>query len=384
MERPIVVAVFDRGELQSVRSLAPERERWAAWIAGLASAALVLAGMASAAALLAALDFIIHGPTFFISWLGVAASVAIVSSRWARQRAGRYRLGADIDADAFAMHEVDFVRRAGSGYEVGLLPGMTGTIEQGGRSMPIEALTRNGAVHVPLPATGKVRVEAGNITFTIARPNLNRDAEGARARGFAGWWRERRESLDWLAERIAQRLVRAVAVGTPIAALATVVGAVPAAMAVTENDGRWKIPSNASPVEIEKYIRTKAQFESPALHQCFDSLPLACQRAGYVGVGLSLAKTGEVVSHWVARSTYDEDCPVTSCMEKVVSSWTFQEMRERMTLVIPIQVKRTNKPLWQAANNVEIYTPDAAPALSGGALDADVVTDGPSPLRRCR
>ncbi|HEY0707935.1 MAG TPA: hypothetical protein VGG33_14115 [Polyangia bacterium] len=383
MERPIVVAVFDRGELQSVRSLAPERERFAAWLAGVASAALVLAGMASAAALLAALDFIIHGPTFFVSWLGVAAAVAIVSSRWARQRAGRYRLGADIDADAFAMHEVDFVRRAGSGYEVGLLPGMTGTIEQGGRSMPIEALTRNGAVHVPLPATGKVRVEAGNVTFTIARPSLNREGDPARVRGWRGWWRERRDSLDWLAERVAQRLIRAVAVGTPIAALATVMGAVPTAMAVTENDGRWKIPGNATPAEVEKYIRIKAQFEAPALHQCFDSLPLACQRAGYVGVGLSLSKTGEVVSHWVARTTYDEDCPVTSCMEKVVSSWTFQEMRERMTLVIPIQVKRTNKPLWEAANNVE-FAPDAGLTLSGGVLDADVVTEAPLGGRRCR
>jgi hypothetical protein len=361
VERPIVVAVFDRGELKSVRALSPERERWAATVAGVASAGLVLGGMAAAAALLHWMDLVVHGPTFFLSWVGVAAAVAIVTARWARNRAGRYRLGADIDADAFAMHSVDFVRRAGSDYEVGLLPGMSGSIEQGGRSLPLEALTRKGAVHLPLPATGKVRLEAGHITFVIARRSL-----GGAERG--GW----RDSVDWLAERIAQRLVRAAALGTPVAALVTMLGAVPAAMAVTENDVRWKIPSNASRPEVEQLIRTKAQFESGTLHQCFDNLPLSCQRPGYVGVGLSLSREGEVISHWVARSTFDEECPVTRCMEDVVASWSFQPMRERMTMVLPIQVRRTHKPLWQA-RDVEVVTPAERSAVDVGDAGATFI-----------
>lgn len=344
MERTLVVAVFDRGELKSVRALSPRRERWAGWIAGGAGAALVLGGMAAAAVLLHWLGLVVHGPTFFLSWLGVAAAVATVSARWARNRAGRYRLGPDIDADAFAMHEVDFVRRAGDDYEVGVVPGMSGTIEQGGRSVPLEALTRKGAVHVPLPAIGKVRVEVGRITFVIARKTVGAERE------------ETRDSLAWLLERTAQRLVRTVAFGTPVAALVTMLGAVPMALAVTDDDARWAIPNDASRSEVERLIRTKAQFESGTLHQCFDRLPLACQRPGYVGVGVSLSREGEVTSHWIARSTYDEDCPVTSCMEEVIASWTFQPMRERMTVVIPVQVRRTRKPLWQA-RNMEVVTP---------------------------
>jgi hypothetical protein len=375
LERPVVVALFNRGELQSVRALSPQRERWAALVAGSAGAALVLGAMALAVGLLHALGLVVHAPTFFISWLGVAAAVAVVSARWARNRAGRYRLGADIEADAFAMHEVDFVRRAGADYEVGLVPGMSGSIEQGGRSVPIEALTQKGEVHVPLPAAGKVRLEAGRITFVIARRASAAVAGGSAVPSeFWSTW------LGWLAQGTAKRLVRAAALGTPIAALATMLGAVPAALAVTENDGRWAIPGNATPLEVEKYIQVKAQLQSPELHQCFDTLPLACQRPGYVGVGLSLGKNGDVLSHWISRSTYGEDCPVTSCMEKVVSTWSFEPMRERMNVVIPVQVKRTRKPLWQS-DKVEFSTPDPDAGANAGTSTSCADSDsGAVPL----
>jgi hypothetical protein len=358
LERPVVVAVFDRGELQSVRALSPERERLAGLVAGGAGAALVLAGMVTAVVLLRALGLVVHAPTFFISWLGVAAAVSVVSARWARTRAGRYRLGADIEADAFAMHEVDFVRRTGEDYEVGLVPGMTGTIEQGGRSVPIESLTQKGEVHVPLPAAGKVRLEAGRITFVIARRSLAVVARDSLC-----------DRLGWLAEGTARRLVRAAALGTPVAALFTMMGAVPDALAVTD-DGRWTIPGNATPLEVEKYIRVKAQVQAAALHQCFDSMPLSCQRPGYVGVGLSLAKDGEVLSHWISRSTYGDDCPVTNCMEKIVSTWSFEPMRERMNVVIPVQVIRTRKPLWRA-EKIEFVTPDEPSDAGATCLDPD-------------
>jgi hypothetical protein len=297
-----------------------------------------------------------------------------VSARWARSRAGRYRLGADIEADAFAMHEVDFVRRAGADYEVGLVPGMSGSIEQGGRSVPIESLTQKGEVHVPLPAAGKVRLEAGRITFVIARRALAAVGGSAMQSEFWSTW------LGWLAQGTAKRLVRAAALGTPVAALATMLGAVPAALAVTENDGRWAIPGNATPLEVEKYIQVKAQLQSPELHQCFDTLPLACQRPGYVGVGLSLAKNGDVLSHWISRSTYGEDCPVTSCMEKVVSTWSFEPMRERMNVVIPVQVKRTRKPLWQS-DKVEFSTPDPDAGANTGTSTSCADSDsGAVPL----
>jgi hypothetical protein len=375
LERPVVVALFNRGELQSVRALSPQRERWAALVAGTAGATLVLGAMALAVVLLHALGLVVHAPTFFVSWLGVAAAVALVSARWARNRTGRYRLGADIEADAFAMHEVDFVRRVGADYEVGLVPGMSGSIEQGGRSVPIESLTQKGEVHVPLPASGKVRLEAGRITFVIARRALGTAGTAVSTR-LAEFWTE---WLGSLAQSTVKRLVRAAAVGTPLAALATVLGAVPAALAVTENDGRWAIPGNATPLEVEKYIQVKAQLQSPELHQCFDTLPLACQRPGYVGVGLSLAKNGDVVSHWISRSTYGEDCPVTSCMEKVVSTWSFEPMRERMNVIIPVQVKRTRKPLWQA-DNVEFSTPDPDAGATAGTNGACADTDSGLPL----
>ena len=89
--------------------------------------------------------------------------MAIASARWVSARVGRYRLGADIEADAFAMADVDLVRRVGADYEVGLCPGMSGAIEHGRSTTPLEAFTRQGAISLPLPQEGKVRVEIGNV-----------------------------------------------------------------------------------------------------------------------------------------------------------------------------------------------------------------------------
>ena len=70
MERPVVVALLDRGELQSVRTLSPERERSAALWAAAGGAGLVLAAMALAAGLVKGFGLVVHAPTFFLSWLG--------------------------------------------------------------------------------------------------------------------------------------------------------------------------------------------------------------------------------------------------------------------------------------------------------------------------
>jgi hypothetical protein len=336
VERPVEVAVFDRGELQSVRVLSPGRERWAAILAATTGATLVLGAMIGAAALLAALRFVVHAPTFFVSWLGVAGAVGYVSARWVRARLRSYRLGADIEADAFAMAEVELLRRAGSDYELGLVPGMSGAFEHQHSSVPVEAYIRTGPVHLPLPPHGKVRVEIGTCTFVISR----RAATG-RPFPLAEW-------LSWVAAGPIRRVARSAALGTPIAALATLMGSVQMAHAMTEVEDRFAIPSDATPVQAEQLIRAKAQFQANALHACFDPLPLACQRAGYVGVGLSLSKDGDVLSHWVSRSTFDDECPVTSCMAAIVAGWQFAPMPERMNVVIPVQVKRTRRPLGNA------------------------------------
>jgi hypothetical protein len=283
--------------------------------------------------------------------------VGILSAHRVRARLARYRLGADIEADAFAMAEVDLLRREGDDYVLGLLPGMLGAVEHPRSSLPLEALTRNGAVALPLPQEGKVRVEVGTFTFVIAR----REEVASRVIGLAAVLQDR---LAAIGSGAWNRLVRSAALGTPIAVLMTLFGSVPAAMAVTDLDGRWSIPSYATPMETEKLIRAKAQFQASLLHQCFDSMPTACQRAGYVGVGLSLSRDGEVLSHWVSRSTYGEECPVTDCMENVVAKWVFEPMSDRMNLIIPIQVKRTRKPL-NTSENVIFVSPNVDSADSG-------------------
>jgi hypothetical protein len=356
VERPVEVAVFDRGELQSVRVLSPRRERWAAALAAATGATLVLGAMLGAAALLTAFRFVVHAPTFFASWLGVAAAVGFVSARWVRARLRSYRLGADIEADAFAMAEVELLRRADDDYELGLVPGMSGAFEHQHSSVPVEAFIRTGPVHMALPPHGKVRVEIGHCTFVISR----RAAPAGRPFPLAEW-------LRWVAAGPIRWVARAAAMGTPVAALATVMGSVQMAHAMTDIEDRFAIPADATPVQAEQLIRAKAQFQAATLHACFDPLPLSCQRAGYVGVGLALSKDGAVMSHWISRSTYDEECPVTSCMESVVASWQFAPMPERMNVVIPVQVKRTRRPLGMSAmtENVIYLGPEVTDAGAG-------------------
>jgi len=88
-----------------------------------------------------------------------------------------------------------------------------------------------------------------------------------------------------------------------------------------------------------------AQTQARSLHQCFDVLPISCQHSGYVGVGVSLTREGEMRDHWIARSTYSADCPVEQCMSDVVSTWFFEPLPASMRVILPVQVLRTDKPL---------------------------------------
>jgi hypothetical protein len=363
VERPVEVTVFQRGELQGLRLLSPGRERKAAALAAGSTAALVLAAMAVTAAAVSAFDLVVHGPTFLVSWLGVAAGVAALSARRTRERHRRYALGAQIDADAFGPADVDLVRRVGRGddYELGLVPGMTGVMEHGRSPLPIESLTRSGPVRMPLPADGKVCVEYGPATFVIRRRAQLEVAESP-----LSWGERLRRAVG-----SARRFVPLAGAGVPVAAMATFLGAVPAAMAVSDADMRSSIPDRATPLEIEQHIRAGAQRQARTLHQCFDPLPLSCQRPGFVGVGVSLSASGEVQMTWVTRTSYDRhDCPVSQCMANVVAGWFFESMPEAMKVVIPVQVRRTNKPLYDPRPTIAHPVVIGDGQGDGGALEA--------------
>src|SRR5205814_3598489 len=165
---------------------------------------------------------------------------------------------------------------------------------------------------------------------------------------------------------MARRFVPLAGVGVPVAAMATFLGAVPAAMAVSDADMRSSIPERATPLQIEQHIRAGAQRQARTLHQCFDPLPLACQHSGFVGVLVSLSETGEVESAAVSRSTYDRhQCPVSQCMANVVAGWFFEQMPAPMRVVIPIQVRRTHRPLY-----------DPRPMIAHPVVLGDVQGDG--------
>ena len=90
-------------------------------------------------------------------------------------------------------------------------------------------------------------------------------------------------------------------------------------------------------------------------------MPLECQRPGYVGIGLSLSREGEIRSNWIARSTYGKDCPVEQCMSEVAAGWFFEPLPESMQIVLPVQVLRTDKPLVRSEVAAASSAPRAVP-----------------------
>jgi hypothetical protein len=154
-------------------------------------------------------------------------------------------------------------------------------------------------------------------------------------------------------------------------AVASFLYAVPVGAALGEADMKSSIPATATPWETEKALRAQAQVQARTLHRCFDAMPLECQRPGYVGIGLSLSKSGEIRSNWIARSTYGKDCPVEQCMAEVAAGWFFEPLPESMQIVLPVQVLRTDKPLVRseaaagpAVPMLSSAPPPAAPASS--------------------
>jgi hypothetical protein len=333
-ERAVEVASFHQNELRGVVVLSPSQEGRATVLAGVTAGGMVLLAMVAGMIGLGLRHTVVHATVFFVAWLAVAGVVALLAARRASQRARRYVVGAALDADAFGSLEVDLVRHGSSGFELRLLPGMNGHIENGRMPLPVESLVARGPVSLALPEQGRVRIVLGPSAWIIR--HITRTPASIELSLWPG--------LHALGSGVRKSL-SLVALGLPLAVLATVLGSTPAVKALTEKDMAPAIAAGATPWEIEQSIRLQAQRQATSLHACFDPMPLACQRPGHVGVGLSLSKQGDVVSHWVSRSSYGADCPVTECMAAHAAQWFFEPVPEAMRLILPIQVKRTSKPL---------------------------------------
>lgn len=329
MKQAIEVAQLVNGATVSIRTLSGRHARRAAL-----SAAGAVLGVTLGAALVTALVFagaqrVVHAPSFVALWSLVVVALAAAAGRRAHRRAGRYAVGVDIDDDAFASAPRDLVRRAPSddaAYELSLGAGMAGVVETARGAMDVGALVRGGTPCVPLAAGTRAELQMGATTFVVRVV-------------------EQPGRLDPLPRGALRPFARRALMPVSVAALVAFLGAVPRSQPLGEADMKSAIPADATPWEVEKMLRQEAQLQARTLHACFDTLPMSCQRAGYVGVGLSLSRAGEIRSSWIARSTYGKECPVEACMSNVISTWFFEPLPESMRIVLPVQVLRTEKPL---------------------------------------
>lgn len=325
----VEIAHLINGELISVRRLSARSE----WRAALTAGGMVLALASGGALLVAAAQLaahrVVYGPGYAALWILTGLGAALMAGRRARARAQAYVVGAGIDDDAFSPLPMTLVRRGPAGYELRVAEGMTGHIDGGRRPLLIEGLLRGQGgreARTTLPEGARAEIGLGNTAFVVT--------------ALAG-----QEQQAALPRGLVKKFVRRALLPMELAALGSVLCGIPAGARLGEADMKSAIPSDATPWEIEKLLRVEAQMQARTLHQCFDVLPLECQRPGYVGVGLALSREGEIRSRWIARSTFGRDCPVEQCMSDVISSWFFEPLPEPMKVVLPVQVLRTDKPL---------------------------------------
>ena len=312
MNHSIEVAHLVNGEVISVRRLSRRRELRELAVALLVVGAAFVAATGLVAAILLGAHRVVYGPVYGAVWMFVAAGMGIVLGRRALERARRYRVGVSIDDDAFAGAEVDLVRRVGEGYELALVTGMTGTIEAGRSPIAVETLvSASHTTRVPLGGDVRAEIALGNTTFVV--------------RGGAAAGRE---------EPVSRALVEAdsarptLTVAAQLMAVASFLYAVPVGAALGEADMKSSIPATATPWgKTEKGAACPGAGSRRArciAYNPFDVMPLECQRPGYVGIGLSLSKEGEIRSNWIARSTFGKECPVDQCMAEVAAGWFFE------------------------------------------------------------
>jgi hypothetical protein len=323
----IEIAYLINGEVVSVRRLSKRSE----WRSALAAFGLVALMSSAAAAIVAAAMLAAHRvlfiPTYFGLWAAVCLSAAALAAARAAHRARSYNIGAAIDDDAFSALALPLVRRTRSGYRLAIVPGFTGRIDGDRAPMAIEGLAREErGTDLPIEIGMRAEVLFGPATFVV--------------RAFA----DVGPAPAWPAGLI-RRFARRALLPLELAALASIFCAVPVGAQIGDGDMKSAISSRATPWEIEKALRAEAQTQARSLHQCFDVLPISCQHSGYVGVGVSLSREGEMRDHWIARSTYGADCPVEQCMSDIVSTWFFEPLPESMRVILPVQVLRTDKPL---------------------------------------
>ena len=343
MNHSIEVAHLVNGEVISVRRLSRRRERRELAVALAVVAGAFVGATALVATILVGVHRVVYAPVYGAFWLAAAAAMAVVLGRRALDRARRYTIGVSIDDDAFAGAEVDLVHRIGGAYQLSVVPGMTGTVASGRAPIAIETLVASRTVRVPLGADARAEIALGNTTFVVRSGGVaHRDEPLSRA--------------------LVKRFARPTLTVVQLMAVASFLYAVPVGAAFSEADMRSSIPAHASPWETEKALRAQAQGQARTLHRCFDVMPLECQRPGYVGIGLSLSREGEIRSSWIARSTFGKECPVEQCMSEVAAGWFFEALPEAMQIVLPVQVLRTDKPLVRSELAVVAAQRAAAPS----------------------
>jgi hypothetical protein len=329
VKQSIEITHLVNGEVMSVRHLSRRRERREVAVALAIVAGAFVAATGLVAVTLIGTHRIVYGPLFFAAWTGAALAMAFALGWRALDRARRYTVGASIDDDAFAAAPIDLVRRFRNGYQLTILPGMTGTVATGRAPIPVEGLVRENAVRLPLESDMRADLTLAGATFVVRGAD-----EPARAAP--------------LSRALIKRFARPTLTLVQLMAVASFLCAEPVGATITEADMRSAIPLHATPWEAEKMLRAQAQQQARTLHRCFDEMPMECQRPGYVGIGLSLARDGEIRSNWIARSTYGKDCPVNQCMADVAAGWFFEPLPESMQVILPVQVLRTDRPLLRA------------------------------------
>lgn len=323
----IEIAYLINGEVVSVRRLSRRSERRASLTAfGL------VAGMSTATATIVALAMLGAHRVLFLPWyIGLWGAIGLGAATLAAVRAARrarsYNIGAAIDDDAFSALALPLVRRTPAGYRLAIIPGFTGRVAGERAPVALESFAQGDrSADLPLETGMRAEVMFGPATFVVRALD---DAGPAPA----------------LPAGFVRRFARRAFLPLELAAAASILCAVPVGAQISEADMKSAIPAHATPWEVEKALRAEAQTQARSLHQCFDVLPISCQHSGYVGVGVSLSREGEMRDHWISHSTYGADCPVEQCMSDVVSTWFFEPLPESMRVILPVQVLRTDKPL---------------------------------------
>jgi hypothetical protein len=375
-EQGIEVVHLERGTLVSLHTLSAARERRGvlATLAFLAGGAGIGAGMAILVA--HAIGKLVYLPAFASVWVALFAGLAWFAVPRVRARLGRYTIGAGLENDAFSpvSDGLTLIRRRDQRFELTVLPGMHGHIENGRSPIPVESLLDGARSSLSEGSRASVSEGIRASVSEAIRSTVSLD-EGAVARVTLGPSQfvirsrpatgvEASIPADWM-----RPFGRTAVLVLQFGLVASLFCFGPSGRTIDDRMGVHMNLKSATPWEAEKWLRVEAQHQAPSLYQCFEQMPLGCQRPGYVGIGVSLSSDGEIRSHWIAHSTYDSQCPVEECMSEVISTWAFDPLPQAMRVVLPVQVLRTDKPLVMVHPVAELRVLDRACGATDGPDD---------------